>query len=89
MDWELISYVLASNYRKKVLLSFKIQDALTPSQIKKITEIRLEHISKVLKELVIKNVIVCLTPKSRKGKIFSLTDNGNEILEYLEKSVYI
>lgn len=72
-------YVIASNYRKKVLQALK-EKALTPNTISEKTGIYPTHVSTTLKELSKMNIVVCLTPKLKKGRLYTLTKEGKEIL---------
>ncbi|MCV0410764.1 hypothetical protein [Nitrosopumilus sp.] len=81
-DSYLLGFVLASEYRKKVMLS--LQDkALTPSMISEKTKLYPSHVSNTLNELVEKKLVVCLTPKLKKGRLYELTKEGHKILEKL------
>ena len=81
--WEDVSYVLASDYRKKVLSS--LETPKTPSKIGKEININIAHISRALSELEKKEMIKCLTPNSTKGKLYIILDYGKEILKELLK----
>lgn len=75
-----IGYVVASNYRKKVLLALQ-EKPMTPIGVSKKTSIYPSHISTALKELNEKMLVVCLTPKLRKGRLYDLTKEGRKILK--------
>ena len=53
----------------------------TPSIISEKTKIYPSHISNTLNELVEKKLVVCITPKLRKGRLYELTVTGKEILK--------
>ena len=55
----------------------------TPSEMSKLTEIRLNHISKSLKELKENGLVECLNEESRKGRLYKLTKLGVEVLNEL------
>jgi len=78
----LIGYVLASEYRKKVVLVLK-DKPLTPVMIAEKTSLHASHISNTLSELTKENIVVCLTPKLRKGRLYDLTKDGRNLLENL------
>ena len=46
--------------------------------------IRTNHISKVLGELKAHELVECINPEVRKGRLYRLTDNGEVIVENLE-----
>lgn len=84
MDWKKFGYILASSYRKKIVLSLK-EDAKTPKQISLELELHLSHVSSTLKDLTRMDIIKCLTLDLRKGKLYGLTGIGEEIVKKLEK----
>ena len=78
----LLGFVLASEYRKKVILALK-DKPLTPATISNKTKLYPSHVSLTLLELTKKNLVSCLTPKLRKGKLYDLTKNGHGLLKHL------
>ena len=77
-----MSYVEISKYRTKVMKALE-DDVKIPSQIAKDSEIRQNHISKVLSELKAHELVECLNPEVRKGRLYRLTDKGNELVKNL------
>lgn len=75
-----MSYVQISTYRTKVMKSLD-DEVKIPSQIAKDSEIRQNHISKVLAELKAHELVECINPEVRKGRLYRLTDNGEEIVK--------
>ena len=75
----LLGYVLASEYRKKVMLSLQ-EKPLTPVTIANETKLHTSHVSNTLAELTKEKLIVCLTPKLRKGRLYKLTIIGKKVL---------
>ena len=59
-------------------------EVLIPSQIAKNSGIRTNHISKVLSELKAHELVECINPEVRKGRLYRLTDKGVRITENLE-----
>ena len=82
MDWELIGYVRASKYRKRIVLSLN-QSNKTPLELSNELEFYITHVSSTLRELKDKGVAICLTPNLKKGKIYSLTNLGESIVKEL------
>lgn len=78
----LLGYVLASEYRKKVMLSLQ-EKPLTPVAMANETELHTSHVSNTLAELTKEKLVVCLTPKLRKGRLYELTKTGNMILKQI------
>ena len=79
-----ISYVEISSYRKKVMKSLD-GEVLIPTQIAKNSEIRPNHISKVLAELKAHELVECINPEVRKGRLYRLTDKGNDLVKNLNE----
>ena len=80
------AYVSASNYREKVMNVLYGNDVLMPKQIAEYSDILPNHISKVLRELSDNNLIVCINPESRKGRLYKLTPFGNNVCNALRNS---
>ncbi len=78
-----ISYVQISSYRAKVMKSLE-DDVKIPSQIAKDSEIRQNHISKVLAELKAHELVECINPEVRKGRLYRQTDKGEIVSKNLE-----
>ena len=78
-----ISYVEISSYRAKVMKSLE-GDVKIPSQIAKDSEIRQNHISKVLSELKAHELVECINPEVRKGRLYRHTDKGEIVSKNLE-----
>ena len=75
-----ISYVQISSYRAKVMKSLD-GDVKIPSQIAKDSDIRVNHISKVLSELKAHELIECINPEVRKGRLYRHTDKGEIVVK--------
>lgn len=56
-------------------------DVKIPSQIAKDSEIRPNHISKVLSELKSHELVECINEEARKGRLYRLTPKGDEIVK--------
>ena len=75
-----ISYVKISKYRTKAIKSLE-GEVKIPSQIARDSGIRTNHISKVLGELKNHELVECINPEVRKGRLYRLTDKGNKIIK--------
>ena len=78
-----MSYVKISKYRTKVMKSLD-GDVKIPTAIAKDLEIRPNHISKVLAELKAHELVECINPEVRKGRLYRLNDKGDEIVKNLK-----
>lgn len=84
MGWEKIGFVIASEYRKNILIHLK-ERPKTPKQLSEEMKIYLSHVSTTLKELTKLKIVECLTPELNKGRLYRLTREGEKIVEELEK----
>ena len=78
-----ISYVEISQYRKKVMKSLE-GNVKIPTAIANDSGIRTNHISKVLAELKAHELVECINPEVRKGRLYRLTDKGEEIIKEID-----
>ncbi len=83
MSWDEVSYVIASKTRKSIIS--RLETPRTPTFLAKDLSINLANVSRALAELEDKNVVVCLTPEQKVGKIYSLTKKGKDILNKMIK----
>ena len=79
-----ISYVQISSYRTKVMKSLDDGEVLIPTQIARNSDIRPNHISKVLAELKAHELVECINPEVRKGRLYRLTDKGEEVTKNIQ-----
>lgn len=77
-----LGFVISSKYRTKVLKSIG-ENIMMPTEIAKDTDLRINHVSNVLRDLKDKGLVVCLNENTRKGRLYKITDFGLEILELL------
>ena len=78
-----ISYVQISQYRTKVMKALE-GEVKIPSNIARDSRIRTNHISKVLGELKNHELVECINPEVRKGRLYRLTETGDEVVKNLE-----
>ena len=78
-----MSYVKISKYRTKVMKSLD-GEVLIPTQIAKNSGIRTNHISKVLAELKAHELVECINPEVKKGRLYRLTDKGDDLVKNLK-----
>lgn len=81
-DWNLVGYIKASNYRLNILTLLSKGNKI-PIEIKNELKLYITHISTILKELGDKGLVKCLTPNLKKGKIYTITTLGKEILNQI------
>ena len=74
-----VDYVKKSQYRSKILKSLS-DDVKMPSQIAKDTGIVQNHISNSLRQLKEHELVECINPEVRKGRLYRLTDKGDDVV---------
>ena len=80
---KLMARINISSYRLKTLRSLKEGDKI-PSQIAKDADIRINHISGILKELKELDVVVCLNEEDKRNRVYRLTPTGRQIADDLD-----
>ncbi|MDR1721938.1 MAG: helix-turn-helix domain-containing protein [Methanobrevibacter sp.] len=80
---DLIAYIKLSPYRKD-LLRFLSENIRIPSEIAKVLDTSPPNVSRLLKGLEEKELIVCLTPNKKIGRLYKATELGNEVLNYFK-----
>jgi len=77
-----ISLIKSSEYRHKVLKAIG-DEVITPSEIARKVDLRLNHVSTVLTDLKDKKLVKCLNEETKKGRLYQLTELGkNAIAKY-------
>jgi DNA-binding MarR family transcriptional regulator len=77
------SYVLGGKFRRRVFM--ELRRKRIPSDIASDIKASTTQVSRTLKQLERRGLVECLTPGSKKGKIYSLTEKGKELLAEIEK----
>lgn len=78
-----LEYVKKSQYRKKVMKSLD-GEVKIPSEIANDAEIYQNHISNILKQLKEHELVECINPEVRKGRLYRLTDKGDDLVKNLK-----
>ena len=78
-----IGYVKISSYRLKVMKTLD-GEVKIPSKRAEDSQIRQNHISKVLSELKSNELVECINPEVRKGRLYRLTDKGDEVVKNIK-----
>jgi DNA-binding MarR family transcriptional regulator len=77
IDWELYSWVMRGNQRRKIMKS--MNKPKLPTELKGEAGMSLTNVSKILKSFERKGLVKCFTPHLKTGKIYSLTAKGRTI----------
>ena len=78
-----ISYVNISKYRTEVMKTLD-EEVKIPTVIARDSGIRTNHVSKVLSELKAHEFIECINPDAREGRLYRLTDKGDDLVKNLK-----
>lgn len=79
-----LSYVKISQYRTRVMSIMDGDELKIPSQIAEESDIIQNHISKTLKQLKDHELIECVNPEVKKGRLYRLTETGKKVAEFLD-----
>ena len=74
-----VGYIQVSTYRTKVMKSLD-GEVKIPSKIAKDTDIMQNHMSATLKQLKEHELVECINPEVRKGRLYRLTDKGEKLV---------
>ena len=78
-----ISIIEMSTHREKVLKDLE-NKVKTPSKIGKSVAISTSNVSRALKELQEKSLVMCLNPEKKVGRLYQITELGQEVLKHIE-----
>ena len=84
MDEDVLRYVNKSTYRTRTIKAIGGRVKI-PKEIAEDSGILQNHISNVLRELKEKNLVECLNPHMKKGRLYRLSEDGLEILDKLNE----
>ena len=80
--WTLYAYVVSSEYRKLIVKTLNVRPTM-PKEISELINKPQSHVSRALRQLEDKGIIVCINPQNKKGRIYRLTELGVEIAKLL------
>lgn len=83
VDENTIKYVNRSKYRVRTLKAIG-DDVKIPKEIAEDSGILQNHISNVLRQLKDKDLVECLNPQARKGRLYRLSDDGRDVLDKIK-----
>ena len=78
-----VRYVKRSSYRTNVLKAIG-EGVKIPTEIAEDSGILRNHVSNVLRDLKENELVECLNPNSKKGRLYRLTDEGLDVLKDLK-----
>lgn len=85
-EWKLRRFLKLGKGRRKVLQVLSGKPYMV-SEIASKTETSIPNISRILGELKKAKLVKCLNPEVRKGKVYSITELGKNIMKKVEKYI--
>lgn len=82
-DWNALSQLLASGQRRRVLLA--LTKPRSPSRLAAKLRLPVPNVSRALGDLRRMRAVVCLNPRRRKGRLYSLTAKGRGLAKALHR----
>jgi predicted transcriptional regulator len=83
--WEDYGFIIASRYRTKITFLL-LEGPKTPKELALATGFYLSHVSSTLSSLGKKEIVECLTPRLKRGKLFALTEKGKKAVSKLREA---
>lgn len=83
--WDTIGWVISSEPRR-IVLEATSEGPITPKEISEKKEVRMEYVSRSLSNLVDKNLVECLNPDAHKGRLYTITNDGEKILSSIDNN---
>jgi len=84
MSWEDAGILKASPSRLKIL-ELVSKRPMTPKEIAQQSKLHLSQVSRGIKEMEKRNMVKCMTPSLKRGRIYSATEKGMEALRIARK----
>ena len=79
-----IGFIVRSKYRKQVFEKIS-KKLIQPSEIEKEVDLRFTHVTRELRNLKDKNLIECINPEDKKGRLYRLTSKGMKLKDEMKK----
>jgi len=87
MYWDDVGFLHTSELSFKILTILHVHtQPLTPKQIAKLTKIARSNVSTKLIKLRERNLVQCITPERKKGRLYKLTRKGKYVVKLATKS---
>ncbi|MFH1358419.1 MAG: MarR family transcriptional regulator [archaeon] len=83
-NYSLLSFILRGERRKAILMC--LDKPMIPKEIANRCNVSIHNVSKSLKELVDRGLIVCKNPNDKFYRFYELTKKGKDILKELDKT---
>lgn len=84
MCWEDLGTIIASSRRRQILELLAIR-AMTPKEISQQLNIHLSQVTRNLRFLEKRDLVLCLAPELRKGRLYGITEKGKSVMDKLKE----
>ena len=85
MDWKKFAWLKRGKRRVEVLnIFYNSNRPLTIKEIKNTSKIAMSQASITVSDLFDNDLIICLNPDDKIGKLFKISDEGENLTEYLK-----
>jgi predicted transcriptional regulator len=81
----MIAFIMSSDLMRDIMTLLKDGER-TPAQLSEELNIPRERVRRALGQLERTRMVVCLTPRRRKGKVYAITEQGHSTLEEVRKT---
>lgn len=82
-NYSLISFILRGERRRMILSC--LENPKIPKKIAEECNVSIHNVSKSLKELLEKELIICKNPKDKFYRFYEITEKGKKILEEIKE----
>ena len=82
-NYSLLSFILRGERRKAILMC--LDKPMIPKEIAQKCNVSIHNVSKSLRELVNRGLIVCKNPNDKFYRFYELTKKGREVIKELNK----
>lgn len=80
MSWDDVGFIKSSKHRKEIMNLLNTR-SLTPTEISTDSKTHISQVTRSLLELEKRDLVKCLTPSLRKGRLYSITEKGKKAIK--------
>jgi len=82
-DYKLLSFILRGERRKAILSC--LVNPMIPKEIAEKCKVSIHNVSKSLRELADKGLIICKNPKDKFYRFYEVTRKGKDLISWADK----
>jgi predicted transcriptional regulator len=80
VSWEDVGFIKSSKYRIQIMKLLE-SNTMTPTEISTHLKTHFSQVTKNLLELEKRDLVKCLTPSLRKGRLYGITEKGKKVVK--------